>query len=95
MHTKFSLKNLKERLGLRWNNVKMPFKEIWREVGAAVAQSVQRLPTGWTTDVSEFESQKCREFSLLHSIQTGSGVHPTSYPMSTGSSFPGDKAAGA
>jgi hypothetical protein len=27
--------------------------------------------------------------------QTGSGVHPTSYPMGTGGSFPGSKAAGA
>jgi hypothetical protein len=28
------------------------------------------------------------------SVQTGSGVHPTSYPMGTGGSFPGGKAAG-
>jgi hypothetical protein len=33
--------------------------------------------------------------SLLHVVQTGSGVHPTSYPMGTGGSFPGDKADGA
>jgi hypothetical protein len=25
-----------------------------------------------------------QEFSLLHVVQTGSGVHPTSYPMSKG-----------
>jgi hypothetical protein len=25
-----------------------------------------------------------KKFSLLHIIQTGSGVHPTSYPMGTG-----------
>jgi hypothetical protein len=24
------------------------------------------------------------EFSLLHVVQTGSGVHPASYPMGTG-----------
>jgi hypothetical protein len=35
------------------------------------------------------------EFSLLPVLQTGSGVHPTSYPMGTGGSFPGGKAAGA
>jgi hypothetical protein len=29
-----------------------------------------------------------QEFSLLHVVQTGSGVHPTSYPMATGGSFP-------
>jgi hypothetical protein len=28
-------------------------------------------------------------------IQTGSGLHPTSYPMGTAGSFSGDKAAGA
>jgi hypothetical protein len=50
---------------------------------------------GWTTEGSEFESQKGQEFSLLHVVQTGSGVHPTSYPMGTGGSFPGGKAAGA
>jgi hypothetical protein len=32
--------------------------------------------------------------SLLHVVQPGSGVHPTSYPMGTGGSFPGGKAAG-
>jgi hypothetical protein len=33
-------------------------------------------------------------FSLHHRVQTGSGVHPTSYPMGTRGSFPEDKAAG-
>jgi hypothetical protein len=33
-------------------------------------------------------------FSLLH-VETGSGAHPTSYPIGTGGSFPGGKAAGA
>jgi hypothetical protein len=28
-----------------------------------------------------------------HSTQTGSGAHPASYSMSSGDSFPGDKAA--
>jgi hypothetical protein len=32
---------------------------------------------------------------LSHVIQTGSGLHPASFPMSTGSSFSGGKAAGA
>jgi hypothetical protein len=36
-----------------------------------------------------------QELSLFHVVQTGSGVHPTSYPMGTGSSFPGGKATGA
>jgi len=34
-------------------------------------------------------------FSLHHRVQTGSGAHPTSNPMGTTVSFPGDKAAGA
>jgi hypothetical protein len=36
------------------------------------------------TEGSEFES-------LFHVVQTGSGTHPASYPMSTGGSFLGDK----
>jgi hypothetical protein len=35
-----------------------------------------------------------QEFSLLHVVQTDSGAHPASYPMSTGGFFPGGKAAG-
>jgi hypothetical protein len=34
-------------------------------------------------------------FSLHHCVQNGSGAHPASYPMGTGGSFPGGKAAGA
>jgi hypothetical protein len=40
----------------------------------------------------EFESRYDKEFFLLQVVQTGSGVHPTSYPMGTGGSFPGGKA---
>jgi hypothetical protein len=36
-----------------------------------------------------------QEFSLLQIVQTGSEVHPTSYPMGTGGSFAGGKVAGA
>jgi hypothetical protein len=32
---------------------------------------------------------------ILHVVQSGSGVHPTSYPMGIGGSFPGGKAAEA
>jgi hypothetical protein len=52
------------------------------------------MATGWTTEGSEFGSLYCKEFSLLHVVDTGSGVHPTSYPIDTGGSFPGDKAPG-
>jgi hypothetical protein len=33
-------------------------------------------------------------FSLRRCVQTGSGPHPDFYPMGTGGSFPGGKAAG-
>jgi hypothetical protein len=33
-------------------------------------------------------------FSLHYRVQNGSGAHPSSYPMGTRGSFPGDKAAG-
>jgi hypothetical protein len=33
-------------------------------------------------------------FSLCHRIQTHSETHPTSYPVGSGGSFPGRKAAG-
>jgi hypothetical protein len=35
-----------------------------------------------------FESRQGTKFSLLHIVQTCSGVHPTSYKMGTGASFP-------
>jgi hypothetical protein len=34
-------------------------------------------------------------FSLHHRVQNGSGAHPASYPVGTGGSFPGGKAAEA
>jgi hypothetical protein len=44
--------------------------------------------------MSEFESRLGQEFSLPHSVQTGSEAHPTAYPMGTVGFFTGDKAAG-
>jgi hypothetical protein len=52
--------------------------------GAGIAQSVQRLATGWTAEGSQFESRYGQEFSLLHFVRTSSGAHPASYPMGTG-----------
>jgi hypothetical protein len=37
---------------------------------------------------------RVKKFSLLHIVQTGSGVHPTSYKMGTGGSYPGLKRQG-
>jgi hypothetical protein len=35
-----------------------------------------------------------KKFFLLHIVQTGCGVHPTSYKMGTGGFFPGIKRHG-
>jgi hypothetical protein len=43
---------------------------------------------GWATEGPEFESRWVAEYSFLHVVQTGSGVHPASYPMGTGGLFP-------
>jgi hypothetical protein len=56
---------------------------------AGIAQSVQRLATGWATEGSEFEYRWGQEFSLLHVVQTDSGAHPASYPTGTVGSLPG------
>jgi hypothetical protein len=48
----------------------------------------------WTTEGSEFESQQIQKFSF-HVVDTGSGVHPTSYQIYTGGYFSEGKAAGA
>jgi hypothetical protein len=51
------------------------------------------IATGYGPDDQGGESSspgRVKKFSLLHIVQTGSGVHPTSYKMGTGG-----KAAGA
>jgi hypothetical protein len=39
----------------------------------------------------KFKSRWGQEFSLLYVVQTGSEAHPASYPIVTGSTFPGVK----
>jgi hypothetical protein len=51
------------------------------------------IATGRTAEV-QFLAEE-RDFSLLHSVQTGSAAHLSSYPMGTVGFFPGAKAAGA
>jgi hypothetical protein len=53
--------------------------------------SVVGTATGYGLEAER--SGKVRIY-LLHVVQTGSGVHPTSYPIGTGGSFLGSKAAG-
>jgi hypothetical protein len=59
-------------------------KRVWVRV-SWVAQSVLCLATGWTTGRSSFDSRRTQKnFSFNLCVQTGSGVHPASCPMSTG-----------
>jgi len=60
-----------------------------------ITQSVQRLGYGLEYWGSIFGRNKQGIFSLRHRVQTCSGVHPVSYPMGTGGSFPGGKVTGA
>jgi hypothetical protein len=49
--------------------------------------TIPTAPHGYLLDdraVGEFEPWWGQEFSLLHVVQTSSGVHPTSYPLGTG-----------
>jgi hypothetical protein len=59
-------------------------------------ESVVGIATGCGLDDrgSEFESRQDQEFSFLHVVQTGSGVHPTFYPIGTGGSYPDLKRPG-
>jgi hypothetical protein len=55
------------------------------------------IATGYRLDDREgreFESRQGKKFSLLHIVQTGSGVHPTSYKMGTGGFSPEVKRQG-
>jgi hypothetical protein len=63
-----------------WNNV---LATIYRQ-GAEIAQLVKQL--GYRPEA--------RDFSLLYSIQTGSGAHPASCAMGIGGCFPGYSSSG-
>jgi hypothetical protein len=54
----------------------------------------KNIYSGWTTKRSGVRVPVGYKCSLLHIVQTGSGVHPTSYKMGTGGSFPGVKQQG-
>jgi hypothetical protein len=55
------------------------------------------IATGYGLDDQDGGSSspgRAKKILLLHIVQTGSGVHPVSYKMGTGSSFPGVKRQG-
>jgi hypothetical protein len=59
--------------------------------------SLVGIATGYGLDDQgewDFESRYGKTFSLLRIVKTGFGVHPTSYNMGTGVSFPGVKRQG-
>jgi hypothetical protein len=51
------------------------------------------IATGWIATVRFPTGGK--DFSFLHSVQTGSGANPASYPVGTGCSLPGGNATGS
>jgi hypothetical protein len=53
------------------------------------------IATGYELDGRGSIKVGARYFSPIHRVQTGSMIHPVSYPMSTWGSFLGDKATGA
>jgi hypothetical protein len=53
------------------------------------------IATGYELDGRGWIPDRGRDFSLLHSVQSGSGAHLTSHAMGTGNSFLGGKAAGS
>jgi hypothetical protein len=67
--------------------------EPQEEVIKKSRDSTISITTGYELDDQEVRvrvpESGGQEFSLLHVVQTGSGVHPTSYPMGTGGLFPG------
>jgi hypothetical protein len=73
------------------NKTKLSFyiflKPFWQ--GAAVAQSVLCLTTGWTTGGRS--PTGAEDFSSSLCVQTGSGAHPASCTVGTGGPFPGGK----
>jgi hypothetical protein len=52
-------------------------------------------PAGTSHATNAISNSALPTFPLRQRVQTDSGSHPTFYPMGTGSSLPGRKAAGA
>jgi hypothetical protein len=57
------------------------FVRLPRKPGTGLAQSVRRWATDWIAGVQFPAGEK--DFSLFHSVQTGSAVHLASYPVGT------------
>jgi hypothetical protein len=53
------------------------------------------IDMGYGLDGRDSIPVQAKDFSLLHSVQTGSGTHPASYAMGTGGCFPGVETSNA
>jgi hypothetical protein len=51
------------------------------------------IATGYGLDGQDSMPGKGKNYILVHSAQTGSGAHPASPPIGTGTCFPGGRAA--
>jgi hypothetical protein len=83
------------------------FREIVRNELLRVEQAAYKAVIQFCKFTGGFKSEHSRDSvvgrssspgmvkNFLHAVQTDSGVHPSSYPMGTGRSFPGGKMAGA
>jgi hypothetical protein len=67
----------------------------YRIKGVYVGGSSVGIATGYRPDGHGSIPGRESYFSLLHSVQTGSGAHPASCPIGPGDSFHGSKEAGA
>jgi hypothetical protein len=56
-----------------------------------VVDSSVGVVVGYRLDCWGLFHGRARDFSVLHSIQTGSGAHPSSYSLDTGECFHGIK----
>jgi len=83
-----STENLYRTAAMLWSYI---LQNKLKTVGTA--QSVWCL--GYELHETGFIFWHDKGFSLLRNVQTGSGAHPASYSMDAGSSFTGNKAAGA
>jgi hypothetical protein len=78
-------------------------RESVSPAGCNFRQGVRRKTAQWINKIGcdalrpGFNSRRGQwwDFSLRHRVHTGSGAHPASYPVGTGSSYFGGKAAGA
>jgi hypothetical protein len=68
-------------------------KDLQKDKRAGVAQSIQRLGYG-PDDWGSIPGRGNDGFLSRHCVQAISGVHPPSYPIGTGGSYPMVKATG-